>query len=111
MYLGGGFEQLKVDLDLHHIAEGDDIDARRHGEVDAEVLAADLGCRFEAGVAGAAREGFDAAKLDGQHDRTGDVADGQITVDLVLRSGPLTRVERNTMVGRLATSMSSGEST
>ena len=78
-------EQLEVELDLHDVAEDDAADAGRHREVDAEVLAADLGGGFEAGVAGAAGEGLDAAELDGEDDRPGDVADGQITVDLILR--------------------------
>src|ERR1700734_2092329 len=54
--LGGGLEQLEVNLDLHHVAEGDSADAGRQGDIDAEVLAADLGSGFEAGVTGAARE-------------------------------------------------------
>src|SRR4051794_30033133 len=47
-------EQLKVEVDLHDIAKDDAADAGRHGDVDAEVLAADLGRGFEAGVARAA---------------------------------------------------------
>src|ERR1700674_1994788 len=35
-----GFEQLEVELDLHHVAERDRADTGRHREVDAEVLAA-----------------------------------------------------------------------
>jgi hypothetical protein len=66
VYLGGGLEQLKIDLDLHHIAECDNADAGRQREIDAEVLAADLGSGFESGVTGADREGFDSAKFDGQ---------------------------------------------
>src|SRR3954452_3346142 len=46
-------QQLKVELDLHDIAKDDAADAGGHGEVDAEVLAADLGRGFEARVAGA----------------------------------------------------------
>src|SRR4051794_17628471 len=42
-------EQLKVELDLHDIAKDDAADAGRHGEVDAEVLAADPGRGFETG--------------------------------------------------------------
>src|SRR5258705_7818326 len=34
-----GFEQLKVEYDLHHIAERDRADTGGHGDVDAEVLA------------------------------------------------------------------------
>jgi hypothetical protein len=60
-YLGGGLEQLKINLDLHYIAERDYTDARRQGDVDVEVLAANFGSGFEAGVTGAAGEGFDSA--------------------------------------------------
>src|SRR3954453_18583782 len=81
-------EQLKVELDLHDIAKDDAADAGRHGEVDAEVLAADLGRAFEAGVAGAAaREALVTAEPHGEDDRAGDVADREIAVDLILDSG------------------------
>src|SRR3954447_15218237 len=81
-------EQLKVELDLHDIAKDDAADAGRHGEVDAEVLAADLGRGFEAGVAGAAaRDALDTAELHGEDNRAGDVADREIAVDLILDSG------------------------
>src|SRR3954449_7611314 len=81
-------EELKVELDLHDIAKNDAADAGRHGEVDAEVLAADLGRGFEAGVAGAAaRDALDTAELHGEDDRAGDVADREIAVDLILDSG------------------------
>src|SRR4051812_4444960 len=79
-----GLEQLEVELDLHHVAERDRADPRRHCDVDAEVLAADLSRGFEAGVAGTAREVLDASEFDGKDDGTRDVADGQVTVDLVL---------------------------
>src|SRR4051794_7723175 len=69
------FEQLKVELDLHDIAKDDAADPRRHGEVDAEVLAADLGRGFEAGVAGAAaREGLDTPESPAQPNPAGAVA-------------------------------------
>src|SRR5258708_30017386 len=38
-----GFEQLEVELDLHHVAERDRTDTGWHRHVDAEVLAADFG--------------------------------------------------------------------
>src|SRR5258708_16767994 len=81
-----GFEQLEVELDLHHVAERDRADTGRHRDVDAEVLAADLGRGLEASVAGPAREVLDASEFDGEDDGARDVADGQITVDLVFRS-------------------------
>src|SRR6202051_3355538 len=87
--LGGGLEQLKINLDLHHIANLYNFDAGRQRDIDAEVLAADLGSGFEAGVTGADREGFDSAKLDGKDDLTSDVADGQLTLDLILHSSSL----------------------
>src|SRR4051812_19914728 len=68
-------EQLKVELDLHDIAKDDAADARRHGEVDAEVLAADLGRGFEAGVAGDAPRGAPPTPPRPRQDpRTGGVA-------------------------------------
>src|SRR4051812_14495906 len=82
------FEQLKVELDLHDIAKDDAADPGRHGEVDAEILAADLGRGFEAGVAGAApRDAPDPAELPGEEDRAGDVADREIAADLIVDSG------------------------
>src|SRR4051812_2512557 len=60
-----GFEQLKVEDDLHHIAKRDGTHTWRHLDVDTEVPAADLGRCLEAGVAGAAREVLDAAEFNG----------------------------------------------
>src|SRR4051812_11994239 len=68
-------EQLEVELDLHDIAKDDAADAGRHGEVDAEVLAADLGRGFEAGVAGDAPRGAPPTPPRPRQDpRTGGVA-------------------------------------
>src|ERR1700734_2456 len=84
LYSGGGLDQLKINLDLHHIAKCDNTDSGRQRDIDAEVLAADLGSGFEAGVTGPARKGFDSAKLNGYDNRTSDVTDGEITLDLIL---------------------------
>jgi hypothetical protein len=74
--LADGLEQLEVELDLHYVTERDNTDTRRQRDVDAVVLAADFGRGLEAGVAGATRERLDSAELDGEHDGTGNVADG-----------------------------------
>ena len=74
-------EQLDVELDLDDVAEGDGAHAGRHRDVDAEVLAAQLTGRLEAGVARPARELLDAAELEIEPLRAGDVADRQVAVD------------------------------
>ena len=94
---GGGLEELEVELDFHHVAERDHTDTGRQHDIDAEILAANLGRGLEAGMTRAAREGLDAAKLDGEHDGTGDVADGQLAVDLILGActGDASRAEHH----------------
>jgi probable blue pigment (indigoidine) exporter len=91
-----GLEQLQVELDLHDVAEHGPAHTGRQRQLDAEVAAADLGGRLEAGVAAAVQERLEPAELDGQGDRARDLAQGQVAVDPVLgaRSGDARRPER-----------------
>src|SRR5258708_4942091 len=73
------FKQLEIEHDLHHVAKRDGTDTRRHRDVDAEVLAADLRRRFEPGVAGAAPAVLDARRPDGAHDRAVELAPPPVT--------------------------------
>ena len=72
------------------------------------LLAAQLPGGLEAGVPRAVEVVGDAAELDIELDRTGDVADGQVAVERPVAGNlPRTPVDRNAIVGRRSTSSNS----
>ena len=72
---------MDVELDLDDVAERHGRDPGREGEVDPELLAAQLAGRFEPCMARAAGELLDASELEIEALRSGDVADRQLAVD------------------------------
>src|SRR5260370_41784359 len=69
---GDRFEELQVEFDLDDVAQNDPADTGWHGNVDAEVRAADLSGGFEARVAGASRGVLDLAARGRRGERAGD---------------------------------------
>src|SRR5919106_2464001 len=69
---------LDLQVDGHLVADDEPIALERDVEVDAEVLAADLGRRFEADAGAAPWIGSDAEELQVELDGPGHVLDGEV---------------------------------
>src|ERR1700760_3041352 len=83
--LGGLEHALDLEVQVHLVADHGAIGAGNDAvEADAEVLAADLALGREAGAGAAVSVRAEAVDLQAQGDRAGDVADGQVAIDVVL---------------------------
>src|SRR3954451_6103647 len=80
---GSGVAENGLDLELDgDLVTADDAAAvHRHLDVDAELVAVDLGLGREAGAVAAVGVRAEAVQLEGQGDRTGVALEGQLAVD------------------------------
>src|SRR3954451_2403897 len=78
---GGAEDGLDLELDGDLVTDDDTAAVHRHLDVDAEVVAVDLGLGREAGAVAAVGVRSEAVELQGQGDRAGVALEGQLALD------------------------------